>query len=427
MMKQIFMSCCLFVFVLIHGACADLYSALQGVYDNNPVINQGRSTVDMAHADIKAANAQWMPYLGLHGNMDVARTKVSEYTFDYTPVQYGVEFQQNIFQGGAMFAQTQMAKSMYDAALANMYAIEQDVFLNAINAYVAVLNAGEVLRLNENNLRVLEQYFDFVNDQYDVGRLTKTDVSQATARLEMARYAVVDAQAQYDNAIETFRRIYGGVEPEYMEISLEPVSGLFPKSIDVAEENALRWHPMLIALDEQEQAAKQNINIAYKSILPSVDIRGAIQQVDSVPYLDELRDSRIGVYVKVPIFDKGNAFANADKVRATVANIQDKIIDARRTIIENLRSAWNIYQSQEYAILATLAGVDANKVALDGVRDEEKRGRRTVLDVLNAEQELLNSRVAHARAKHARIAAYFAVLAAVGRLDAENLGIKKKE
>ena len=165
-MKQIFMSCCLFVIVLIHGACADLYSALQGVYDNNPIINQGRSIVDMAHADIKAAKAQWMPYLGLHGNMDVARTKVSEYTFDYTPVQYGVEFQQNIFQGGAMFAQTQMAKSMYDAALANMYAIEQDVFLNAINAYVAVLNAGEVLRLNENNLRVLEQYFDFLFRYY---------------------------------------------------------------------------------------------------------------------------------------------------------------------------------------------------------------------------------------------------------------------
>ena len=107
-----------------------------------------------------------------------------------------------------------------------------------------------------------------------------------------------------------------------------------------------------------------------------------------------------------------------------MSGIQDDIINARRTIVENLRMAWNIYQAQEYAINATLASVNANKTALAGIRDEQQRGRRTVLDVLNAEQELLNSRVAHIQAVHARISAYFAVLASVGKLTPENLGLE---
>lgn len=158
-------------------------------------------------------------------------------------------------------------------------------------------------------------------------------------------------------------------------------------------------------------------------MLPSVDVRGAIQKIDDVPYLDDVRDSRIGVYLKMPLYDKGNAFANVEQVRANVAGIHQEIINARRVITENLHQAWNMYQAQQVAISAAQASMDANKMALDGIRDEQAQGRRTVLDVLNAEQELLNSRVAHTRAQHAQISAFFAVLSALGELTPENLGL----
>lgn len=415
---------CFIVLIMIaDGAWGDVYSALQHVYRNNPVIGQGRAEVDMARANLDVSKTDLQPYLGITGNVGMARTTALGYDFDYAPMQYGLEFQQNLFQGGAMFARVRGANVQYDAALANQQAIEQDVFMSAINAYIEVLNARAVMDLNKNNERVLHEYYSFVSDGVDVGKLTQTDVSQALARLEMAKYGAVDATAQYENAVEVFRRIYGNVPMDFVDIDLGRVERLFPDSIGVAEEYALRNHPALRALDAQEVAARENIKIAYKSILPSVDVRASVQQLDNVPFLDDITDSRVGVYLRVPLYDRGNAFANADKVRANVAGIHEQINNARRVVIENLRAAWNIYQSQEYAIGATRASVNASKSALDGVRDAQAHGRRTVLDVLNAEQELLNSQVAHTRAKHARIAAFFAVLAAIGELTPENLGL----
>lgn len=402
---------------------ADVYSALRRVYDSNPVIGQGRSAVDAAHADVKGATTGFQPYLGLVGNAGVARTKIDEYTFDYSPLQYGVEFQQNLFQGGANLASFKAAKGKLVAERANLYATEQEVFLNAINAYIEVLNAKEVLALNQNNKKVLAEYYALVRDRQKVGMLTRTDVAQADARLEMAKYGLVDAQAKYENALETFVRIYGEAEAEYEDIDLEPVGHLFPRTIDDAEEYAMRQHPVLIALEAREKATKQNIVVAYQSLLPSVDVRGAIQQIDDVPYLDDVRDSRVGIYLKVPLYDKGNAFANSDKVRAKVAGIEEQIVNTRRIITENLRIAWNMYDAQGAAVQAAGASVKANQMALNGIKDEQARGRRTVLDVLNAEQELLNSQVAQVRARHARVSAYFSVLSAMGLLTPENLNL----
>ncbi len=421
-MKRLFFI--LLNYIFISGVQANVYSALQSVYDTNPIIGQERQKVNLARAQLDSAKTNLQPYLGLTGNVGMAQTDINGYSLDYAPMQYGIEVQQNVFQGGAMFAKIKSGYGMLSAANANLYAVQQDVFLEAINAYVEVLNAQAVLELNENNLRVLREYYKFVDDGYIVGRLTKTDVSQASARMEMAKYGLADAQAQYDNAIETFRRIYGATEDVYENIDVDMVQDLFPGSVQVAEEQALRRHPVLTALGEQEAAIKQNMTVAYSSWLPSIDVRGAIQRLDNIPILDDVTDSRVGVYLKVPLYDKGNALANSDKVRANVATVQEQIKNARRVIVENLRSAWNLYMAQKSAIVATQASIDANKMALDGIRDEQKRGRRTVLDVLNAEQELLNSRVAHTRAKYAQVSAFFAVLAAIGELTPENLGIK---
>ena len=414
---------CVSVFLFSCNAWADMYSALQYVYDNNPIIGQARAELDMASANIDSSKTDLQPYLGLAGNVGMARTTALGYDFDYVPMQYGVEFQQNVFQGGAMFAQVRGAQLRYDAVRANLCAIEQDVLMGAINAYIEVLNARAVMDLNRNNERVLGEYYAFVRDAADVGNLTQIDVAQASARLEMARYGAVDAVAQYENAIEVFRRIYGNVPAKFVDIDLARVTDLFPESVRDATEYALRNHPVLRALDAQEVAARENIKIAYKSMLPSIDVRGAVQQMDNVPFLDDITDSRIGVYLRVPLYDRGNAFANADRVRANISGIHEQIINARRVVVENLNAAWNIYHSQESAIVAATAGVMANKSALAGVRDAQANGRGTVLDVLNAEQDLLNAQVAHTRAKHAQIAAFFAVLAAVGDLTPENLGL----
>ncbi|MDE6478282.1 MAG: TolC family outer membrane protein [Alphaproteobacteria bacterium] len=409
--------------LMCSAAHADMYSALQTVYDTSPVISQQRAAVDAARSDLSLARTQSRPYVGASAGTGFSRTKIGSETFDYEPTQIGIEAQQNIFQGFSIMAQIKAAKSMLAAQEAVLYATQQDVFLSAINAYINVLNAAEVLKLNKNNQRVLQEYYDLCVARESVGTLTKTDVAQASARLAGAKYQLAEATAQYDNSLETFRRIYGTLMDSYDDIDLDKMRHLFPESAASAEEYAIKNHPSIVALNAQETAAKENVTSAYKSILPSVDVRASVLQFEDLPVVDRVRDSRVGVYLKLPLYDRGTAFASADKVRHTVAGIQDQIINARRVVVENLYQAWNTYDAQGVAISAARASIDANQMALDGIREEQQRGRRTVLDVLNAQQELLNSRVSLARAQHNQIAAFFAVLSAVGKLNPDNLGI----
>ncbi len=415
------------VVLVVTGANANMYSALQAVYDTNPVIAGARASVGAAASDLDLARSGRLPYLGVTGAVGAARTQILGTDYDTTPTQFGVQAQQNIFQGGAIVAGIKAARGVLESEKAALHATQQEVFLDAINAYVDVLNARQVLELNENNKRVLKEYYDFVASRADVGMLTATDTAQASARLSGAEYALADAGAKYDNAIQTLRRIYGMTPKSYDGIDLDMVEDVFPDDIDAAVEYAVRYHPALVALRAQEDAARENITIARKSAMPSIDVRASLMQLDDMPIIDRVRDGRVGVYLSVPLFDRGASAAQVEKVRFTVDGIGQKIRDTERVIIQNINQAWNILEAQETAIEAGKMSVKANELALSGVRDGQERGRRTVLDVLNAEQELLNSCVDLSRAQHGRVAAYFAVLAAMGKLTPENLGLRVQE
>ncbi len=411
------------IILAVTPAMGDMYGALRMVYETNPTIGRQREIVNAAAAELKMARRQTLPYVGLSAGTGFSRTKVGDYTFDYEPAQIGIEAQQNLFQGFSILSQIKAAKSSLAAQQAVLYATQQEVFLDAINAYIDVLNAAEILKLNQNNQHVLQEYYDMCLDRQRAGTLTKTDVATASARLEMARYSVADANAAYNNALETFRRIYGDTLDDYPDIDMEKMRHLFPESAASAQDFAIAHHPSIAALNAQESAARENIMIARKTILPSVDIRASAVQMQDIPVIDRVRDARVGVYLKMPIFDRGTAFANVDKTKHTVAGIQEQIIAARRAVVENLNMAWNIYDAQTAAIAAARASVAANKLAVSGIRAEQRTGRRTVLDVLNTQQELLKSQVSLTRAEHGQISAFFAVLASMGKLNPDNLGM----
>ncbi|MBD5391625.1 TolC family outer membrane protein [bacterium] len=421
-MRKIFL---LNVFVVLCAvaAHADMYDALQDAYDTNPVIAAARADVAVARGDLAAARTGIKPYLGLNANAGLARTRVFDNDYDTTPTEVGATFQQNVFQGFSTMAKIKGAKSMVDARTAQLYATEQDVFLSAINAYIDVLNADAVLKLNQNNQRVLQKYYDQCREKQRVGVYTKTDVAQASARLSAAKYQTIGASAEYDNALESFRRIYGRVPDAFTDISLTRVADLFPSGVAAADEYAMRHHPAILALESAEAAARQDITVARKTRRPSVDVRASAMQINDIPVVDKFRDGRVGLYLSVPLYDRGAASANVERVRQTVNGIVAQNQNTRRMVSEQLAQAWNTYQANLGAIDAAESAVNAAQLALSGTRDEQARGRRTVLDVLNAEQELLNAQVQLTRARHARTAAYFAVLAAMGKLTPENLGI----
>ena len=401
-------------------------SALKDVYDTNPEILAAREKVKKTEADLGLAKSGWQPTVGLTGGISRARTKADGMNLkdNYTQKEYGISASQNIFKGFTTSAQIQAAKSLVSVQEANLYATEQNVFMLAIDAYINVLNAKEVLKLNKHNEKVLKEYYDLYVEKEKVGVLTKTDVAQAKARLEGAKYHVIEAQAKYDNSLETFRRIYGKVEDSYQKIDIKNIKVSFPKRVEDAEKTALAKHPAILAMKAQEEAADNNITVSKQTIMPSVDIKASSIKYDDIPVAKGITDSQIGIYLTIPLYDQGITFSKTSKAKAEKAEVQMALSQTRRMVLEKLHQAWNLYQAQVVAIHSAEARVSASKLALSGVRDEQARGRRTVLDVLNAEQEVLDSQVMLTQAEHAKISAFFAVLSGMGELTPEYLELK---
>ncbi len=416
----------LLALVLSSPALADdLYQALQTVYQTNPQILSAREQVKSAEAVVDMAWSGWKPAVGASASIGSASTEILDKTYKTTPIGVGVKLTQNIFQGFATSAQIDAAKYMFQAKQASLSLTEQDVFLSAINAYIGVMNAKEVLTLQQGNKKVLQEYYARYKDMEKLGLLTQTDLMQAQARLEGANYRVIAAKTNYDNAKETFRRIYGKAENKYQDISINSVQTLFPKSLEEAEKLALLAHPAIQAANASYQAANEDITVSQQTLRPSVDIKASGMHYDDLPIVDNVKDARIGVYLTVPLYDKGVAGAQGNKAKFTASAAKEQITQTQRVVAENLRKAWNIYQAQDAAIKSANSRIKANKQALNGIKDEQERGRRTVLDVLDAEQELLDSKVALTQAKHQKVSAFFAVLSGVGRLTAKDLKISK--
>lgn len=407
------------------SARADVWTALQTVAADNPEIAAARARLEQTQSDLGLAQTGWQPTVAATGGIARAKTKADGMNLDraYTQKEYGIGLTQNVFQGGTTLAATRAADWRVQAEQARVYATQQDVFLATVQAYIDVLNTREVLKLEQNNERVLQGYYDRCEEKAKVGVLTQTDVAQARARLAGARYRVIDAGARAENALETYRRLVGEAATSYPDIDLTRTDNLFPKTLSGAEETALKTHPALVAVQAQYAAADENITVARQTYMPSVDVKASAVKYHDIPVVDEITDGRIGVYLTVPLYDKGVTRAQTRKAKATRSEVQMMMIQTRRTILEHLRQAWNRYQAQKSAIEAADLRVRAARLALSGVRDEQEQGRRTVLDVLNAERELLDARVMRTQAGHARVAAYFAVLSGMGRLTPEALSL----
>ncbi len=407
-------------------AWADIYTALREIDASNPEITAAQSIVKASGADVRQSWAGWQPSVGVSAGIARAKTKADQMGIDesYTQKQLGVSVEQNLFQGFSTNARIDAAKGQLQAEQASLYATRQTVFLEAVQAYLNVLNTREVLALRRNNEKVLREYYNLFSQKEQVGVLTKTDVAQAEARLELAKYAAIAAKADYDNALETYRRIYGQTENQYTDVSTDRLKPVFPKTIQEAEQQALANHPSILAADARYRSADAQITVARQTILPSVDVKASAMRFDDIPLADRVDDSRIGVYLTVPLYDKGTALAQTQKAKANASAIKAQITGAQRAVLEKLNQAWNIYQAQTAAITSAQIRIKASRLALDGVRDEQERGRRTVLDVLNAEQEVLDARVSLTQAHHRQTLAFFSVLSGTGALTPHNLGIE---
>jgi len=412
------------------AASADtLRDALAQTYASNPTLTGARAGLRAIDEDVAIARAQGLPDVSATAayNRFVKRS-ANSFTSPKKSIGGSVTATVPLFEGGFVRNSIKAAKARVDQGRANLQATEGDVFTNAVAAYMDVIRDTAIVDLNSGNVRVLQTNLQASNDRFQVGDLTRTDVAQSEARLSVARSDLQRAQAELDNSRQTYLEVIGKF-PD----NLEPPPALpgLPAFSDDAVDVAVANNPDLAAARQAARAADYDIGIARAQRMPRISAFGTGDYTDyqgtlaggaaGVRQVD--KTATVGLQAQIPIFQGGEPGARVRQAQARKSQAFEAQTAAERAVIADARVAFSRYQAALGVIDSSQQAVSANELALEGVRAEQGVGTRNVLDVLNAEQELLNSRSTLVSAKRDAYVAGFALLAAMGRAQARDLGL----
>ncbi len=411
-------------------ASADtLREALVSTYNANPTLTGQRETLKSSDAGVAIARAAGRPQVS--ATVGVTRDLTRSGRFDVGGskgpfITGGVDLSYPLFQGGTVRNNVEAAKTRVEAGRATLRAVEGDVFTEAVAAYMDVIRDRAIVELNNNNVQVLDTNLQAARDRFEIGDVTRTDVAQSEARLSLQRSELLDAQARLTTSEENYRRVIGK-RPD----ALQPPPPLppFPATADQAVQIALANNPDLIAVTRQAEAANYDVRSVRGTRLPTVsavasgDYANTISgDTQGIPRSGTA--TSIGVQGRIPLYQGGLPAARIRQAQALEGETLERRIATERAVVANTRSAFATYKAATDAIASNQVAVSANELALEGARAENSVGTRTILDVLNAEQELLNSQVLLVTARRDQYVADFQLLNAMGQAEADDLGLE---
>jgi len=413
------------------AAAETMSSALARAYRNNPDINQQRAAVRARDESVPSAKAGWLPKAAVQGQAGHQYTEATGYPGatslkqkqSANPAQIGATLTQTLFDGNKTLNSVSQAESNVLAQRETLRQQELTTLQSASTAYMDVLRDTAVLGLRRNNIKVLQVQLQQTQDRFQVGEVTRTDVAQAESSLATGRADFAVAQANLENSIANFRRQIG-IDPKNLAPA-QPVERLLPKTVAAAIAVGLEEHPAITGALHQVDAAESAVKVAEAALLPTVGVQGSVSRsVDSSGIVGYNQNSAsvLGT-LTVPLYQGGQEYAAIRQAKEQLGQARLAVDSQRIAIRAGISSSWGSLQSAKSAIIAYQASVKAAEVALNGVREEAKVGQRTTLDVLNAQQTLLNARVQLVSAQRDRVVTSYSVLAQMGRLSIDTLGL----
>ncbi len=421
-------------------ASADtLQEALTQAYLDNPTLEAARATLRATDENVPIERASGLP--DLSSTVSVTEALIQNSTNFFQPdrvLSVGIDLGVPIYSGGAVKNAVRAAEERVEAGRADLRGTESAIFTQVVAAYMDVLRGQALVGLSSNQVEVLTVNVQATSDRFEIGDVTRTDVAQSEARLALARGDLRSAQANLIAAREDYIALVGEA-PTNLQAP-PPLPGL-PEEMETAVDIALANNPDLLAAKERAQAAGYEIDVAGASRLPRLRIVSGYDYqnfLGSVP--DALTDpldpdspviassqtataAQAGVVLSIPLFQGGRPAALQRQAQARASAALENIVATERDVIAQVRSAWSSWQAALAIIESSQTAVSAAELSLEGVRAENSIGNRTVLDVLNAEQELLTSRVELVTARRNAYVAGFSLLAAMGRAEARDLGL----
>ena len=413
--------------LLAGTASADtLREALVTTYANNPTITAQRESLRSTDATVAIARASGRP--SLNGTVGVNRDLTQAGVFNRAGkgpfVSGGVDISYPIFSGGSVRNSIKAAKTRVEAGRATLRAVEGDVFTEAVAAYMDVIRDRAIVELNQNQVRVLTTNLEATRDRFQIGDITRTDVAQSEARLSLGRSNLATVQGRLTGSEENYRRVIGRRPgPLQPPPPLPPL----PVSANQAVQIALANNADLLAITRQVDAAGYDVRTVRASRLPTVSAIGSGDYSKTINNTaigpSSGTATSVGLSGRIPIYQGGLPSARIRQAQAFEGQTLEQRVATERAVVATTRSAFAVYQAAQNAIASNQVAVSANELALEGARAENSVGTRTILDVLNAEQELLNAQVLLVTARRDAYVAGFQLLNAMGQAEAEDLGL----
>jgi outer membrane protein len=428
--------------VVVSGAHAEtLNEALQRAYNNNPSLNSSRANLRAVDENVPLAKAGMRPrvsinsYLGAQQNRFIQRQDDMSQPND--PNAYpiwnrqqgqslarsaGVTIEQPVFDGFKAQNTTNAAETVVFAEQQRLRLLEQKILFDTASSYMNVLRDTAALKLQENNVAVLTEQLRQTKERYLAGQITLTDISQAESRLAAGKAQASNAHALLESSIGAYQQVVG-ILPKKLAPA-PPVDKLLPPNREEAEKIAVSEHPMILAALHDADASDFDIKAIEADFLPKLSVVADVfTQTNMNIIYDRNIAAMIGGRLNVPLYDGGSTSSQLRQAKELAGKKKLDVDVARAEIIALTRTTWANLRSAKTRMVAAQAQIAAAEKALYGVREEAKAGQRTTLDILNAQQELLNARIALIFAQRERVVASYGVLSTIGRLSTDNLGL----
>jgi TolC family type I secretion outer membrane protein len=423
MLRQLFTGLSFAALLASPAAANDVFKdALSATYKENPTIRAERQRLQATDEGVSQAVSGFRPSASLTYDRGRQRTNFAGAGNTHSDIDNKtLRVEQPLFRGFGTLSGYRAAKQRVKAGQAELQSVEQNVLLQAIAAYTDVVANQSLLELSRNNKEVLEKQLQASKERFDVGEVTRTDVAQSEARLSQARTNVIDAEGNLISAIAAFKKIIG-FKPEG-DLQLPEHAPELPASLQEALKIAHAANPQLLAALRNYKASDHDITTNISRILPRVSLVGQMSDQEGAGAAGNstFEQDSLTVNFQIPLYQSGAEYSRVREAKALARRQKHTAMETELSVEEGVTRAWEDLETSIATITEREDQIKAAEIALDGVKQEQEYGARTVLDVLDAEQELFTARTNLVRAQRDKTVATYNLLVTLGQLTPEAL------
>jgi TolC family type I secretion outer membrane protein len=392
---------------------------------NNPKIKSQREELQSIDESVAQAVSGFRPSASAQYNTGRQRTD-----FNHAGWEYGnthtkqLSVSQPIFRGGGTYSSWKAARQRVKAGQQQLSAIEQQVLLQAVTAYMDVVANSALLQIARNNHDVLKTQLQSANDRFKVGEVTNTDVAQSRSRVSEAQTSIINAEGQLLGSMATFERVVG-FKPEGTLAPPEKLPPL-PASLAEALDVGRKENPQLLGALHAAKGAKYDVRTNEAVLLPSVNLVGAMSRQDGagVSGQDKFDQDSLSLQFAIPLYQSGAEWSRVREARAVARQRDQESMDTRLAIDQSITQSWEELETAINIIGTRDEQIKSAEAALEGVKKEQEYGARTVLDVLDAQQEVFVARTNLVRAQRDRIVAAYNLAFSLGQMTPSKLNLR---